>query len=275
MIKKALILSFVLFSFLSGYAQNSGGINGYEDFNYSKDAVKDRRVIKYRYIREANVQWLKRVHRVIDTREKKNKVMNWPKSPFNKFLYNLIMDGQITAYANDSLLRVRTPEDIIESTTEKTPVTIPDGYGGFKDTFVVEQFEASKIVKYRIMEDWIFDYSYSDFRPRIIALAPLYTPSLGGVALDETTMFWVKMDDLREPMTHREVFNPNNQGAMLNYDDFFQMRMFSSYIVKEANYEDMDIKYLEEYKDDPFEALLKSEEIKNDLFIMEHDLWEY
>ena len=74
---------------------------------------------------------------------------------------------------------------------------------------------------------------------------------------------------------NQEIFNPYNDAARLSFDDWFEMRMFSSYIVKESNVWDDDIKYYEENQDNPFASLLKSEAIKNDLFIFEHDLWEY
>jgi hypothetical protein len=51
--------------------------------------------------------------------------------------------------------------------------------------------------------------------------------------------------------------------------------MFSSYIVKESNVYDMDINLFEEFKDDGIAAQLESDRIKNDLFILEHDLWQY
>jgi hypothetical protein len=45
--------------------------------------------------------------------------------------------------------------------------------------------------------------------------------------------------------------------------------------VKESNVYDLDISYLEGFRDDDVEALLEADKIKNDLFVMEHDLWEY
>jgi hypothetical protein len=61
----------------------------------------------------------------------------------------------------------------------------------------------------------------------------------------------------------------------MSFDHWFQMRQFSSYIVKESNMYDLDIAGLEEFRDDGVEALLESDRIKNELFILEHDLWEY
>ena len=83
------------------------------------------------------------------------------------------------------------------------------------------------------------------------------------------------MDDIREKLSQEEVFNSKNNAARMSFDHWFQTRQFSSYIVKESNDYDIYIAQFDEYKDGGVEALLKNNEIKNDLFILEHDLWEY
>ena len=126
------------------------------------------------------------------------------------------------------------------------------------------------------MEDWIFDFNYSDFRARIIAIAPLWRPiTESGLELGETPLYWLKMDDLRPILSNQEVFNSKNDASRMSFDHWFQMRQFNSYVVKESNMYDLDIAYFEEFKDDGVAALLESDRIKNDLFILEHDLWEY
>jgi hypothetical protein len=51
--------------------------------------------------------------------------------------------------------------------------------------------------------------------------------------------------------------------------------MFDSYVIKESNEWDVDINQFPEFRDNGVDALLESERVKNDLFIFEHDLWEY
>lgn len=103
----------------------------------------------------------------------------------------------------------------------------------------------------------------------------MYKPVYGGIELSEQPMYWIKYEELRPLMVNNEIFNPYNDASRLSYDDFFEMRMFSSYIVKESNMYDLDIDDFEEFKDNGIRALLESDRIKNDLFIMEHDVWEY
>lgn len=256
-------------------------ISAFEDFTYPHTAVKERKAVPYRYIREANVKWSKRVHRVIDVREKQNKVMHWPRNPFYLMVWNAAMDGEVSAYQNDSLTSIKTPEDILKEISIESTVMVPnpdnpnDPYDLVPIT-VKETLEPSKIQKYRLMEDWIFDYNYSDFRARIIAIAPLIKPlTESGIELGEIPLYWLKMDDLRDILSRQEVFNAKNDAARMSFDHWFQMRQFSSYVVKENNNYDLDIAMFEEFRDDGVEALLESDRIKNDLFILEHDLWEY
>lgn len=268
----------LLFSGLAG-AQDSG----YEP-NVLHDEVdmKENQVVAYPYLREADVKYRKRLHRIIDVRQKMNKVLSWPKNPFTKLIYESAINGKFSCYLNDSLVSIVTPEDILKMVTTTKTIQIhdyrfPDDDYALIDTQVVEVFDYTKIKKFRIMEDWFFDYKRSEFRPRIHAIAPIFQKALdNGSLLPESPMFWVRMNDFRPTMARQECFNRFNDAMRLSYDDFFNnLRMFDSYVVKESNVFDIDVPYFDEYKDNSLEALLKSEEIRNDLFIFEHDLWQY
>ena len=55
------------------------------------------------------------------------------------------------------------------------------------------------------------------------------------------------------------------------FEEIFQKRYFSSYIIKETNVFDRSINDYAQGLD----ALLESERIKDELFTIEHDLWHY
>lgn len=254
----------------------------YEDYTFDKVAVKERKAIPYPNLREADVAFSKRIERIIDVRQKPNKIMAWPRNPFAKMVYNAVMSeaNPLTAYRTDSLLSFYTAEEVQELGVIKEEQQIvnpnnPDDIYDLIDTTIITPFDPEKIVKWRIMEDWIFDKKHGLFFARIIAVAPLYKPNVGGVELPEQPLFWVKYADLRNYMVNWEVFNTRNDAGRTSYDHFFEKRMFYSYIIKEANMYDNMIRDFEEFKDNGLAALLEAERIKNDLFIMEHDLWEY
>ncbi|MBT8326799.1 MAG: hypothetical protein KJP21_03685 [Bacteroidia bacterium] len=97
--KILVILTALLLTGIGAEAQ----ISKFEDYTYPHTAVKERKAVPYRYIREANVKWSKRIHRIIDVREKQNKVMHWPRNPFYLIVWNAAMNGEVSAYVNDSL----------------------------------------------------------------------------------------------------------------------------------------------------------------------------
>jgi gliding motility associated protien GldN len=278
---------FFLVAIFIGLLSQASAQSAEEDWPYEKPGVKERKVIPHRYTREANMKMHKRIHRVIDTREKNNLPMHWPRNPFYNIIYEAAIktpgsEGALTPYRSDSLIlgSFYTQEEVLERGSSEYVTQIqnpnnPDDPYDFIDTTIRIDFLPDQIKKYRIMEDWVFDYNYSDFRPIIKAIAPLFQLVVSGAELGEIPLFWIRMEEFRPILVNQEIFNPYNDAARLSFDDWYEMRMFSSYIVKESNVWDSDIKKFEEFEDDGLAALLKAEEIKNDLFIFEHDVWEY
>lgn len=263
---------------LSAQVNYSDFITSGESNSYKKVAVRERPVIAYPYLREADVKFSRRVVRCVDSRQKMNKQLEWPRQSLNRLLYEEMTKGNIIAYKSDSLLSFYNTEDFVKRGSQEIITFIstdPDDPTIGKDSTYYEPFDYLKIKKYWIMEDWIFDYKYSVFKPRIIAIAPIFAPSYGGATAQDQPISWIKMDEIRPLLANTEMFNRYNDAARLSFDDFFQMRIFDSYIVYESNVFDNFVNQFTEFKDDGVQALLKSDEIKNDLFIFEHDLWQF
>lgn len=277
---KKIIYSLVLLlcADLSAQVNYSDFITSGESNSYKKVAVRERPVIAYPYQREADVKFSRRVIRCVDSRQKMNKQLEWPRQSLNRLLYEEMTKGNIIAYKSDSLLSFYNTEDFVKRGSQEIITFIstdPDDPTIGKDSTYYEPFDFLKIKKYWIMEDWIFDYKYSVFKPRIIALAPIFAPSYGGATAQDQPLSWIRMDEIRPLLANTEMFNRYNDAARLSFDDFFQMRIFDSYIIYESNVFDNFVNQFTEFKDDGVQALLKSDEIKNDLFIFEHDLWQF
>ncbi len=281
---KNIVLICTLFTASLGFSQvdYSELITSGEHNSYVKTAVRERPVIAYPYLREADVKFSRRVIRCIDVRQKMNKQLEWPRNPLNKFFYDKLSigyeNGGIRAYTNDSLQSIYTAEQFVMRGGTERPYfvqTNPDDPEEGYDSIIVIPYKWTDIKKYYVLEDWIFDYKYSVFKPRILAIAPIFAPTVGGVAFGEQALCWMKMDEIRPMLVNLEMFNRYNDAARLSYDDFFQMRIFDSYIVYESNMYDNYLSRYQEFSEDTYATLLKGEEIKNDLFIFEHDLWQY
>lgn len=91
-------------------------------------------------------------------------------------------------------------------------------------------------------------------------------------SIDATPAFWVYFPEARHVLVNKEVMNRHNDATGLSYDDIFIKRMFTSYIVKQSNPEDLRIK---DYIGDDMERLFESERIKKSLMDYEQDLWSY
>jgi gliding motility associated protien GldN len=285
-INRFLWLSNFLLFFLVLGSNKSVAQYEYQDFTYNKEAIKERKVVPYPFLVERDVMYCRRIWRIIDTREKMNLIMKWPRNPLFRIIYDAATKGYgsapIPAYRNDSLTSICTAEEILLKGKSEEAAQIPDPNDPESDrlidTVIRTPFNPNEIVRYLMMEDWIFDKQTSQFFIRIIAIAPLYREKVTGVSgieLGESELFWVKWTDFRPVLVNQEIFNRANDAMRFSYDDFFDLRMFTSYISKESNAFDNKILDYEEFRTDKFAALLESEKIKNKLFEWEHDLWEY
>lgn len=279
---KTLVFLFIATFAINMNAQVVSWDIDYNDWNFKKDAVKERQIIPNPIFREADIKYSKRIHRIIDTRQKLNRVLTWDANPFTRYIHEGVLNGNYTAYTSDSLFTGSsyTLEEVqkrggVEMTIQVQDPAYPDDEFALIDTTINEPFEFYYIKKFRLMEDWIFDFKHSVFKPRIIAIAPLFQPNVEGILLDEQPLYWLYMEDLRPDLANFELFNRTNDAARLSVEDFFQMRLFDSYVIKYSNEFDIDINQFEEFEGDNLGVLLKGEEMKNELFIFEHDLWEY
>lgn len=246
----------------------------------------DRKSVTPAPLREADVVYAKHVQRIIDTREKKNMVMNWPGNPFSKLLLDLSTKGpdragfgEVKMYWTDTMNRPMTLGDL-ESLTQRceviqrqNPENLEDEYDLIDDT-VCTPIEYYELVRFQINEEWIFDKGRGMFMPRIVSISPLFKQTIGGVELPERPMFYVKFSDLRPYLVNEKVFNRQNDTTGQTYFDFFEQRMFSSYITKESNMYNYAIKDMPEFKDDPMEALYDGDRIRQELMSTEQDFWE-
>ncbi len=253
------------------------------DKPWVKENTPTRRVVPYTHVREADVMWHRRVWRTIDLREKINHTLYYPiqKIEDRKSLFEVIKDavfeGTITAY-NEQSDEFEMPLTIAEAKVELQRPEVQlqyDEYGdvldGFADTTWVD-YESQDIVSYRLKEDWFFDNERSIMDVRIMGICPVRLElDENGNSKGNVAMFWIYFPEARYVFANYDVFNRQNDAERRTFEDIFWKRMFNSFAYKRSNVYDRNNKdYLEN-----IDLLLEAEEIKNDIFMMEHDLWHF
>ena len=266
----------------AGMAQTQTVLDG----AYVPEHNPTRRMVPYPHLRQADVMWERRIWEVIDIRQKQNQSLYLPleeianrKSLFDVIRTGILEDFSITAYSLgptqeddefrypmnptevDSVLNpivLRYKEDL--DTGEKIPVENKEPY------------TSDDIVAYKIKEVWLFDKQRSERYVRIIGLAPVVLlTNADGEVKGKKDLFWLYFPECRWVFANNEVYNLHNESQRMTFDDLFQKRMFSGYVIREDNVFNREIASYAKGVD----ALLESEKIKNNLFLMEHDLWHY
>jgi len=272
---------------------------------YVQEHIPTKRVVQYQHLREADVMWSKRVWRVLDLREKKNHQLYYPLEAISDRMalwdvirYGVLNEGSLTIYDvhgidQDDQFRfpVKPSNGNINDPDFKTklmsyfgsaaqiPAFDDNGDPLYDDTGepvmidTLEQYETKDIIRYELKEDWFFDKQRSVLDVRIIGISPVIysrnpvTNDVDGIE----NLFWLYFPECRYVFQNFFVYNPNNDAQRMSFDDIFWKRDFSSFIKKESNVFNRKI--------DPnwtgVDALLQSEKIKKELFILEHDLWHF
>lgn len=242
---------------------------------YDRYIYKEKRIIEYDYIHEKDVFWEKRVWRVIDVREKMNHPFRYEKEPFINILITAARDGDIQLYNtfDDEFTKPLTQEEMNQIGSEVDTIITFD-----PETFqeiiqvVVNELDPKDVKQYRIKEVWFFDEETSQLEVRILGIAPIVDKyDDNGNFLLTMPMFWAYYPECRAVFARHEAFNEHNDAMRMSWDDVFEARLFSSYIIKESNVYDRRI---QDYKAG-IDILLESDKIKNAMFHFEHDLWEY
>lgn len=273
--------------------QGGGGLLDSVKFSLRTDGaiernlVKDRAPLAYEHLREDDATFIVRVWRIIDAREKLNLPFRYAATEDNgnqrfiSILLKAIKDGEVTAFSAD--------DD--RFTTPMTPDKAESVFGGGFDTSKKYDLDGNvigyevrpkavdpdSIYKFQVKEEWIFDKESSRLFVRIIGIAPIYAfKTSQGVVLDaDRVVWWVYYPDMRPIFSKYDVYNPKNSGAKMTWEELFESRMFSSYIIKSNLDNPFDVSLSAVYPNNTLFRLLEGEKIKEKIFNYEQALWSY
>src|SRR6266487_5381304 len=272
-----------------GLLDTSAKMSLRNDAGVDQNLIREKSPLPYEPIREDDAVFRVRVWRMIDAREKMNLSFRYAADEDNgnqrfiSILLRAIANGELTAFSGD--------DD--RFTTPITPQAALDAFGnGGKDTVATyndqgditgyqvrtKEINPDSVYKFEIKEEWIFDKETSRLYVRILGIAPVmpYTNSVG-VQLEgsDRPLWWVYYPDARPVFAKSEVYNPKNYAARMSWEDLFESRMFSSYIVKSTVDNPFDLPLSAVYPNNTLFRLLEGERVKDKIFNYEQSLWSY
>jgi len=281
--KKLLVILVVILGF-TGFSVTETVAQNVLDGVYVKEHYPTRKVVPYTHLREADVMWSTRIWRKLDLREKINHPLFYPteaiknRRSLTQVIIEAVREGSLTAYdpLDDEFTMTLTKAEIERklSYIDTLYIEDPEPPYDLKMQVVEEDFDPSTVKEMRLKEDWFFDRQKSILDVRIVGIQPVQDNidrSTGEIRGKEP-MFWVYFPEARNIFASAEVFNRQNDAERRTLEDIFWKRMFGSYVYKEKNVYDRQIS---DYMINGLDQLLEAEKIKEGIFELEHDLWEY
>ena len=257
---------------------------------YTREHIRNKQPVPYAYVREADVVWAKDIFRIIDLRQKQNLELYYPMKPIGDrmSLVGLLLYG----IDNEGIRAFSTTDPRNEFVVQQTKADIDEAFGAGVDTFKVpdvntglltnviieNERKVDEVKQIMLKEKWFFDKNHSVMKVQIVGICPIRVYAQKddqGMPTDiilRQQTFWVYFPEVRPILANHEIFNRNNDAQRISFDDYFWQRRFDSYIVAESNV--YDNRWITSYAMG-MDAQLEAEKVKQWLFEMEHDLWEY
>ncbi len=261
---------------------------------------------KYPKIKEKDIVWSRTIWREIDLRQKMNHHFYYPAvqnrenlNPDQMSLIDVIMEalqyGDNDKYRCFNVVNNMAPGnefkyDIMTQDKEMDMGTVKSElepllakWGNGADSVdangntvyaprTVTPFNRTEVKTWIIKEEWFFDKHRSQMDVRIIGLCPIrtYVNETGEEKTDP--LFWIYFPEFRDLLVQTKVTNfTKNNAQQRSYLGIFEKRMFSSRILQESNIMNRKVgNYMI-----GLDALLESDRIRDEIFNIEHDMWEY
>ena len=257
---------------------------------YTREHIRNKQPVPYSYVREADVVWAKDIFRIIDLRQKQNLELYYPMKAIGDrmslvglLLYGIDNEGIrafSTADPRNEFVVQMTKDDIDEAFGAGVDtLKVPDvNTGLLTDVIIESERKVDEVKQIMLKEKWFFDKNHSVMKVQIVGICPIRVyaqrddQDMPTDIILRQQAFWVYFPEVRPILANHEIFNRNNDAQRISFDDYFWQRRFDSYIVAESNV--YDNRWISSYTLG-MDSQLEAEKVKQWLFEMEHDLWEY
>jgi len=277
-----------------------------EEFSQAHDTIV---LVEHRL---DDIIWARFVYRIIDMRYKQNYQLYFPTKSDDadyRNLFQVIADAVVDGlpiyekemetikpdFTKEPLAKEMIPmmfmadDPLADYSDDPTHFDITESdamlihYDSIEDVLSSHYYRFEPIVKnqlkYLIQEVVFFDKHTSRLHTKIMGIAPLQsdlitTRDSSNVmqSMRESIMFWIPFDKLRPYMAMQYAIPNRNEVKRVTFDDFFQKRLFTSYIVGEGS---MYNRFIPDYMTDPEQIRKEQDRIATEILNFEQDLWEY
>lgn len=250
-------------------------------------------------IHASDIMYQKTVTRAVDLREQQNQPLFAKDHEITRIIIDAVKRGDAQPYLNDSLETEITVEQFLTNITipsaeaevsEEDLAFMANDDGGWDDeggdegadagpaVKKVEYFFPKDLYQMQIREDLIFDKQRSRMYYDILAVT-MFVPAdhpdnIKGIEIPIASFSYKELHDKTFKDNPDAIwFNPFNDAEHRNLADAFELRLFSSYIIKVSNPND---EYLvDTYGGDPKVGIMASQWKAFELLEYEHNLWEF
>lgn len=211
--------------------------DGFYQANNMEDAVP----FAYPEVNKKNIRFYKRVWRDIDLKDEKNAILAVPGNSLIEVVMKAIEKGRLSLYSpdDDSFKGRLSAQEGMARFADSVLVPIFDGEGNQIDSkMALNEFDPSRVTKFRVKEDIFFDKQRSRLETRIIGVAPLMnitTSAELAESVGATPAFWLYFPQLRYSLVQVDISDPDKGLYEMSMDDFFVQNKFASTIVRESS----------------------------------------
>jgi gliding motility associated protien GldN len=275
---------------LNGNEDTGGGFNKYST----------------RPIHESDVMYQKTLIRAVDLREKQNKPMFSQNRWITKLIIEAVKRGDITPYTTDSLEEggkltieeftkamsiggaVPTDMEVLDAIQNKINDGSLDVAGDTSGTYAktlaeligasgAGEFMPRDLYQMEIKENIIFDKQrsrmYYDIHSITMKIPADHPDNKKGIELAVASFSYRDLvEKVFKDNPNAIWFNPQNDAQHKSLADAFELRLFSSYIIKVSNPKD---EMLQDTYGDPQIGIMASQWAAFTLLEYEHNLWEF
>lgn len=211
--------------------------DGFYQVNNLEDAVP----FAYPEINMKNIRFYKRVWRDIDLKDEKNALLATPGNSLMEIIMKSIETGKLSLYSpdDDSFKGRMSAGEGMARFTDSVLVPIFDDEGNQMDSkMALNEFDPSRVTKFRIKEDIFFDKQRSRLESRIIGVAPLMnitTSAELAESVGSTPAFWLYFPQLRYSLVKVDITDPDKGLYDMTMDDLFVQKKYASTIIRESS----------------------------------------